>query len=367
MKTLILTLLCASILGITALVPVMAEESKYVDVPADSWFFEAAEYTAERGLFTGVGEKTFAPNKMTRGMFVTVLGRIANVEEHDGINQTEHSFSDVKSDIYYAPYVSWASQNGIVNGVSEDLFAPETEISREQMCTILIRYLKDYLKYDLSAYTDTEIDFIDSASVSSWAKAEVEVSQAMGLIKGVDSAEGVTFLPQNPVSRAAAAEVFMRLDKFLTRGGVTDDPQDKEEPSEPDLPNGGGSAEDPKPPAYSEEEIAEEKQISEYLLSICSNYRESAYVNTVDQEVRECMNLLISCMEDALAYRQNGGFLSDEYVRKNYANEISDFKSMYRNLTEEQVIQIQNLVIRLEKEENIYMVLDYFGVAVAAL
>ena len=76
---------------------------------------------------------------MTRGMFVTALGRLA------GINPDSYKtgkFTDVKADAYYAPYVNWAAQTGIVEGVTAITFAPDTNINREQMAVIMANYAK---------------------------------------------------------------------------------------------------------------------------------------------------------------------------------------------------------------------------------
>ena len=79
------------------------------------------------------------------------------------------------------------------------------------------------------------------------------------------------------------------------------------------------------------------------------------------------MDLLISCLNEALDERNNGAFLSSDYVRSAYTEEIDQFKSMYSALTESQKNQAQNVVARLESEAHIYIVLDYFGVAIANL
>ena len=71
---------------------------------------------------------------MTRGMFVTALGRLAGIDQAD---YKTGKFTDVKADAYYAPYVNWAAEKGIVNGTSATTFSPDTNITREQMAVIM--------------------------------------------------------------------------------------------------------------------------------------------------------------------------------------------------------------------------------------
>ena len=100
---------------------------------------------------------------------------------------------------------------------------------------------------------------------------------------------------------------------------------------------------------------------------MCEAYPSTVYVETTDEPVQKCMGLLIDCLNDALDDRANGTFLSSDYVRSAYADQIDQFKSMYSALTEDQKNQAQNVVIRLESREHIYWVLDYFGVSTVNL
>lgn len=88
-------------------------------------------------LMNGVTEKTFEPNKtVSRGMFVTVLHRIENQPKAAG----KTAFTDLDSGSYYADAVAWAVEKDIIKGISETVFAPEEQITREQMAAILYRY-----------------------------------------------------------------------------------------------------------------------------------------------------------------------------------------------------------------------------------
>ena len=102
------------------------------------WAKDNILFVVSRGLLNGTSETTFSPNTgMTRGMFVTALGRLAGVDPAD---YQSGKFTDVKADAYYAPYVNWAAKTGIVSGTTDTTFAPDTNINREQMAVIMKNY-----------------------------------------------------------------------------------------------------------------------------------------------------------------------------------------------------------------------------------
>lgn len=372
MKRGISVVLSALLLSTMSAVPSMAAEQVYTDVPTDSWYYEAASYTAEKGLFSGTGNGQFSPDKtMTRGMFVTVLGRM------DGGAETTAAaggFTDVDTDAYYAPYVSWASANGIVNGTGNGTFSPDSDISREQMCAIFVRYLRDYLKQDLSGYQASADIFADADEISSWAVSEVALAQAMGLVQGSDSEDGMIFRPQASVTRAEAATITMRFDQTFSSGeGETEDPgEEPENPGDADNPAGGGggagggTVPDEDQPEYTEEEIAEEALVAGYIESMCRNYDKyssSMQGPGVDPDVEKCLDILIGSMKDVLQKRENGLFMSSEYVTQTYAEEIAEFKSIFKNLNDDQMKQLKAKVsILADSVDQVYYVLDYFGI-----
>lgn len=168
------------------------------------WAADNILFAASRGLLSGTSDTTFSPNTgMTRGMFVTALGRLA------GINPDSYKtgkFTDVKADAYYAPYVNWAAQNGIVEGVTATTFAPDTNINREQMAVIMANYAKK-LGYDLPK-TLQAVTFADNAQISSWAKNAVRAMQQAGILAGKN---GNKFDPKGTATRAEVATVLRRF------------------------------------------------------------------------------------------------------------------------------------------------------------
>lgn len=172
------------------------------------WAADNILFVASRGLLSGTSDTTFSPNTgMTRGMFVTALGRLA------GINPDSYKtgkFTDVKADAYYAPYVNWAAQTGIVEGVTAITFAPDTNINREQMAVIMANYAKK-LGYDLPR-TLKAVTFADNANISSWAKDAVRAMQQAGILAGKN---GNKFDPKGTATRAEVATVLRRFVEII--------------------------------------------------------------------------------------------------------------------------------------------------------
>ena len=164
------------------------------------WAADNILFAASRGLLSGTSDTTFSPDTgMTRGMFVTALGRLA------GINPDSYQtgkFTDVKADAYYAPYVNWAAQTGIVEGVTATTFAPDTNINREQMAVIMKNYAAK-LGYDLPQ-TLKAVTFVDNTQISSWAKDAVKSMQQAGILAGKNENK---FDPKGTATRAEVATV----------------------------------------------------------------------------------------------------------------------------------------------------------------
>ena len=168
------------------------------------WAADNILFAVSRGLLSGTSDTTFSPGTgMTRGMFVTALGRLA------GINPDSYKtdrFTDVKADAYYAAYVNWAAQNGIVEGVTATAFAPDTNINRERMAVIMKNYATK-LGYDLPQ-TLKAVTFADNTQISSWAKDAVKSMQQAGILAGKNENK---FDPKGTATRAEVATVLRRF------------------------------------------------------------------------------------------------------------------------------------------------------------
>ena len=162
-------------------------------------------YVAARGLFNGTSEGIFSPFvKLTRAMMVTVLGRLANANI-DGLSS---AFADVPEGTWYTAYVTWAKENGIVAGVGDNSFEPDREITRQEFCTILYRYMN---RIGLKMETE-ELPFVDSDNVAQWAAEAMKACVGAGLIVGYDN----QVRPEDSAMRSEAATIFARLIRLLT-------------------------------------------------------------------------------------------------------------------------------------------------------
>ena len=172
------------------------------------WAKDNILFVVSRGLLNGTSETTFSPNTgMTRGMFVTALGRLAGVDPAD---YQSGKFTDVKADAYYAPYVNWAAKTGIVSGTTDTTFAPDTNINREQMAVIMKNYAAK-LGYTVPKALEA-VTFADNASISSWAKEAVKSMQQAGILAGKTNNR---FDPAGTATRAEVATVLRRFVEII--------------------------------------------------------------------------------------------------------------------------------------------------------
>ena len=168
------------------------------------WAKDNMLFVVSRGLLSGTSATTFSPNTgMTRGMFVTALGRLAGVDPTD---YQASMFTDVKEDAYYAPYVNWAAKTGVVSGTTDTTFAPDTNINREQMAVIMKNYATK-LGYTIPKTLEV-VNFADSAGISSWAKEAVKSMQQAGILAGKTNN---CFDPAGTATRAEVATVLRRF------------------------------------------------------------------------------------------------------------------------------------------------------------
>lgn len=253
--------------------------SDFEDVSSAHWYYDAVSYCVSEGLFNGVTSTEFAPNDyMTRGMFITVLGRFAGVDPElwlggtvtgsyvrvrsgpgtsyeeltqlaygtgvtilgvsgdwykirsgsytgymsaDYISPDYHAFEDVSYGNYFAGYAVWGYENGIVKGAgSSAYYAPWDCITREEICCLLNRYV---CFADITLATGDTVDFTDEASISSWAAADVAAMQSGGIVQGEKEGDGYCFRPQSYATRAEVATMFMRLGEKAAQGDDNED------------------------------------------------------------------------------------------------------------------------------------------------
>ena len=177
----------------------------FTDLASDHWATKDIDYISSTGLMRGMTATNFEPNvTLTRGMLVTILYRLEN---EPAVN-TNMGFIDVDLAQYYVKAVAWAKANGIVNGVSEDRFAPDSQITREQMAAIMCNYA-EHKGYDISVGENTNIlSYDDFSNISEYAIASMQYAAGSGLFKGRTPS---TINPQDTATRAETAAILHRF------------------------------------------------------------------------------------------------------------------------------------------------------------
>ncbi len=180
----------------------------FVDVPVDAWYAGDVMWAFKNGLYSGTSETKFSPNlAMTRGMLVTILGRLHRA---DLSGFTGNAFSDVNVNSWYAPSVEWAKDNGLVSGTGDDKFSPDVEITRQDLAAILMRYAK-FAGKDIATPLQND-SFADDEDIVSYAKEPVAVLRNAGVISGKP---GGVFDPHGKATRAEVAAILYRYVKKI--------------------------------------------------------------------------------------------------------------------------------------------------------
>ena len=189
----------------TVVVSATVSTPSFDDVSEDAWYYDSVVYVSSRGIMTGMNETTFSPNSnLSRGQFATIIYRMEGSPSVD----YEPVFSDVSDGVFYSEAIIWANENDIVTGYTNGTFGPQEDITREQMATIMYRYAK-FKNYDVSAYNDLS-SFPDSSKVSGFANEAVCWAVGAGLISGDQG----KINPRNQANRAQCATIMMRFMEY---------------------------------------------------------------------------------------------------------------------------------------------------------
>ncbi|MEC0248460.1 S-layer homology domain-containing protein, partial [Paenibacillus chitinolyticus] len=181
----------------------------YADVPADHWAAGVIKELTARHLIEGMTENTFAPErKVTRAEFTAMLVRLLNLKA-EGVP----TFSDVSGQDWYAGAVAAASKAGLVNGVSASEFAPEAVIKRQEMAAMIVRAYE--AAAGKKAAGGEPVRFADVEASPAWVREAVAAASRLGLVNG-RTADG--FEPEGTATRAESAQVTANLLNKL--GGV---------------------------------------------------------------------------------------------------------------------------------------------------
>ena len=176
--------------------------TNFTDVEENGWYHTGVDFMVKNGFMNGVADDAFdVDGNLTRAQLVTILYRIAGEPESTATNP----FADVADGQWYTNAVIWAAENGIVKGVNTTTFAPNDQITREQIATILFRYAKaEKVEGKLAG-------FPDAGKVSDYAADAMAWAVEQGLINGISESDGKTYLaPQETATRAQIAVILMR-------------------------------------------------------------------------------------------------------------------------------------------------------------
>lgn len=197
--------------GVTVDVTFIPEDWPFVDVTEDKWYYDAVAYVYQQGIMVGMSETTFEPNTtVNRAQVVQMLYNLEGQPQVSG----DSGFSDIRDGQWYAKAVAWASANDVVAGYEDGTFRPTRAVTREEFAQILYNYAK-CKGYGLSASADLG-KFPDAGQVSSWAETALGWANGNGLINGHDDGR---LDPKGSTIRAQAASILMNFDKGFAQEG----------------------------------------------------------------------------------------------------------------------------------------------------
>lgn len=184
------------------------DKMPFSDVSEKDWFYEPVNYVYDNELFTGVSDDTFAPRgALTRAMIVTVLWRA----EGKPVVNYAMQFDDIDESGYYAEALRWAASEGIINGITDKMFMPNRNVTRQQMASIVYRYAKAKGVAPQGAWA-IQLGYVDIDAIGDWAVEAIMFCKLNNIMQGDDLN---MFRPAEPVTRAEAAAVVQRTAEDL--------------------------------------------------------------------------------------------------------------------------------------------------------
>ena len=182
-------------------------KSEYFDETKldNHWAAKEIKYVKDNGIMSGNQYGEFMPNfPLTRAMFVTILGRYEGIEA----KEADTGFLDVDVHYYAAPYIAWAKEVKIMEGVGNNMFNPDAKLTRLEMATVLSRYLhwkgvsKSYMTYG----------YMDDNLIQPWAKDAVIYCSGLRILEGATNGY---FYPYNVTTRAMGAKVMYKINNLV--------------------------------------------------------------------------------------------------------------------------------------------------------
>ena len=192
---------------LTVFVTSKSHSDQFADVNEDTvglWAANAVDFAHHFGLVSGVADDRFAPDTpMTRAQLVTILYRAAGSPQMT----VTTNFEDLDVGSYYYNAVVWATVMGVVNGTSDTTFSPDNYVTREQIAAILSRYAD--AMGDTVTTSGTLNAYVDKDQVSDYAVQPMIWAVDRGIISGT------TDTTLSPKSTATRAQVVVMLHRYL--------------------------------------------------------------------------------------------------------------------------------------------------------
>lgn len=190
---------------------IRTEKSDMTDIKSNHWAYPYVSYCLQENFFDGITGAAFQPEKqVSRAVFVTLLGRAAGIDP-EAYGAPE--FTDVRADVYYAPYVTWAKAAGVTSGTGDGTtFSPNMVITREQICTMLVRFCDNT---GIALPDPDGSRFADDAEIDSWYQDGVYTAKTAGIVSGKG---GNLFDPNAELTRQEIAVILTNFHKTYIRG-----------------------------------------------------------------------------------------------------------------------------------------------------
>ncbi len=183
-------------------------KKNFEDVAAKHWALSVIQELAAKQIVNGVTDTKFAPEKkVTRSEFAAMLVKALRLKPA----AVSTAFEDVPRNAWYSEAVAAAYAHGLIKGLSNSRFAPQEQITREQMAIMVMNAYQISLKTDSS---EVALEFKDSSEISRWAQTSVTEAGSLGLMKGRN---GNLFAPKDNASRAEAVQVISNLLQQLSQ------------------------------------------------------------------------------------------------------------------------------------------------------
>ena len=206
-------IICMVLIFMMGLSVFATAKGNFSDVSPEKWYYDEVMRAFDEGIMVGVSDDKFAPDSLvTREMFVTALSRIAMTSVEE-YHEPKSVFSDVKTGKWYSDAIEWAATEGIVYGVSDSKFGVGQSVTREQIASFVYRFAKAYL-YDVKDADKPAGNFFDKPS--KYAREAVEFMRKTGLMSG--KRDGI-FAPKDNATRAECAAILIRLKDAVSECG----------------------------------------------------------------------------------------------------------------------------------------------------